>query len=120
VTGEENRGAPDANDGPGDVAGHLRRIADQIEAAAALAPLFQTASALGVPVTTELSPRQWEVVARLVQGKRVPTIAAEMYLSGSTVRNHLSAIFRKVGVHSQEELVALWRNGSRSRPANEV
>jgi DNA-binding CsgD family transcriptional regulator len=28
-----------------------------------------------------------------------------MYLSPSTVRNHLSTIFRKLGVHSQAELI---------------
>jgi len=65
---------------------------------------------------TELSARQWEVVSRLVRGERVVTIAAEMYLSQSTVRNHLSAIFRKVGVHSQQELLALWRGSARGRP----
>ena len=37
----------------------------------------------------------------------MPTIAAAMYLSQSTVRNHLSGIFRQVGVHSQQELIAL-------------
>jgi DNA-binding CsgD family transcriptional regulator len=28
-----------------------------------------------------------------------------MFLSASTVRNHLTTIFRKVGVHSQAELI---------------
>ena len=51
--------------------------------------------------------------SRLLGGERVPTMAAEMYLSQATVRNHLSAIFQKFGVHSQRELLALWRRGVR-------
>lgn len=92
--------------GVGEVPGHLRRIADQIEAAGVLARLSETAEALGLATTSDLSPRQWEIVSRLVRGERVATIAAEMYMSRSTVRNHLSAIFAKVGVHSQDELLA--------------
>jgi PAS domain S-box-containing protein len=91
-----------------ELAGHLRRIADRIEVAGMLAPLVQAAATLGIPTTTDLSPRQWEVASRLLRGERVATIASDMYLSQSTVRNHLSAIFRKVGVHSQQELLALW------------
>jgi DNA-binding CsgD family transcriptional regulator/PAS domain-containing protein len=87
--------------------GQLRRIADQIEAAAVLSPLAETTGALGATTWADLSPRQREIVARLIRGQRVATIAAEMYLSRSTVRNHLSAIFAKVGVHSQAELLAL-------------
>jgi DNA-binding CsgD family transcriptional regulator/PAS domain-containing protein len=95
------------------LAGHLRRLASEIEASGILAPLIQTAAALGIPATAELSPRQWEIASRLVQGERVATIAAEMYLSESTVRNHLSAIFQKFGVHSQSELLVLWRAGAK-------
>ncbi len=95
------------------LAGQLRRIASQIEAAGVLAPWIETAPALGVPTTAELSPRQWEIATRLVHGERVATIAREMFLSQSTVRNHLSAIFRKFGVHSQPELLALWRPGAK-------
>jgi DNA-binding NarL/FixJ family response regulator len=98
------------------LAGHLRRLASQIEAPGILAPLIETAAALGIPATAELSPRQWEIASRLVQGDRVATIAGEMYLSESTVRNHLSAIFQKFGVHSQRELLVLWRAGARSEP----
>jgi PAS domain S-box-containing protein len=99
--------------GTSQLAGHLRRIAAQIEAAGALAPLIETAAHLAIPAAPELSPRQWEIASRLLGGERVPTIAAEMYLSQATVRNHLSAIFQKFGVHSQRELLALWRGGVR-------
>jgi DNA-binding NarL/FixJ family response regulator len=53
----------------------------------------------------ELSARQWEILVRLRQGKRVPTIAQELFISQSTVRNALSAIFKRFGVHSQAELL---------------
>ena len=52
------------------------------------------------------STRQWEILTRLLRGKRVAEIAADLYLSPSTVRNHLAAIYKKFGVHSQTELVA--------------
>jgi DNA-binding NarL/FixJ family response regulator len=57
----------------------------------------------------ELTTRQWEILTLLVQGKRVPTIARELYISPSTVRNHLSAMFKKFGVHSQPELLKALR-----------
>lgn len=53
-----------------------------------------------------LSTRQWQILSRLVLGERAQDIAAALYLSPSTVRNHLTAIYRKFGVHSQAELLA--------------
>jgi len=68
-------------------------------------PLDESAlSALG-----ELPVRQREVLVRLVRGERVRQIAREMYLSESTVRNHLVAIYRKADVHSQQELLSRLR-----------
>ena len=52
------------------------------------------------------STRQWEILTRLVRGERVEDIAADLYLSPSTVRNHLAAIYKKFGVHSQTQLLA--------------
>src|SRR3984957_1623301 len=52
------------------------------------------------------STRQWEILTRIVDGKRVAEIAADLYLSPSTVRNHLAAIYKKFGVHSQTQLLA--------------
>lgn len=53
-----------------------------------------------------------EIVVKLVAGKRVPEIAREMYLSPSTIRNHLTAVFRRFGVHSQVELITLLKRPS--------
>jgi diguanylate cyclase (GGDEF)-like protein len=58
----------------------------------------------------KLSTRQLEVLRRLLAGERVPSIARALYLSQSTVRNHLSVIYQRLGVHSQEELIQLLRS----------
>ncbi len=57
------------------------------------------------PEMDDLTSRQLEIVSRLVQGERVPTIARSMFLSQKTVRTHLANVFRKFGVHSQAELL---------------
>lgn len=69
--------------------------------------IIETLPALSsLPAGDELSARQTEIVCRLIAGESVPDIARAMFLSPSTVRNHLSAIYRKFGVHSQSELLA--------------
>ncbi|MEA2002273.1 MAG: helix-turn-helix transcriptional regulator, partial [Actinomycetota bacterium] len=52
-----------------------------------------------------LSRRERDVVTHLLQGHRVVSIAELLGVSEHTVRNHLKSIFRKLGVHSQAELV---------------
>jgi DNA-binding CsgD family transcriptional regulator len=82
---------------------HVRDCAVGARAARTLETLPALAT---LPSGSELSARQSEIVARLVAGERVPDIARSMFLSASTVRNHLSAIYQKFGVHSQGELLA--------------
>ena len=60
----------------------------------------------GPPANPELTARESEVLRLLMDGHRVPAIARAVFLSESTVRNHLSAVYRKYGVHSQDELLA--------------
>jgi DNA-binding CsgD family transcriptional regulator len=57
------------------------------------------------PGLGRLSGRELEIVMRLMNGDRVPAIAESLFLSPSTVRNHLSAVFRKMRVGSQQELI---------------
>jgi DNA-binding CsgD family transcriptional regulator len=88
-----------------DLEGRLRRIATEVRAAG-ITPLAVAPTVPGdLDLLSELSPRQHEVLQRLVSGQRTPVIARDLFLSQNTVRNHLSAIFRRFGVHSQSQLL---------------
>jgi DNA-binding CsgD family transcriptional regulator len=65
-----------------------------------------------LPGLTKLSSRELDIVTRLVAGDRVPAIATALFVSQSTVRNHLSSIFTKLGVRSQQELISLIRSSA--------
>jgi DNA-binding CsgD family transcriptional regulator len=56
-----------------------------------------------------LSTRELEIVTMLLAGDRVPAIAEALYLTQSTVRNHLSSVFQKLRVSSQQALIVLLR-----------
>ncbi len=94
----------------------LQRIGAEVRAARILADVAELPAQAGtraMPDLGDLTARQWGILSRLGRGERVPQIAAELYLSQSTVRNHLSAIFQKFGVHSQPELLAKLRETRR-------
>jgi DNA-binding CsgD family transcriptional regulator len=63
-----------------------------------------------LPALAQLTSRESEILDRLMDGDRVPSIAADLFLSQSTVRHHLSSIFAKIGVHSQAELIRRLRS----------
>jgi PAS domain S-box-containing protein len=88
----------------------LWQIAHEVAAAGVIPALGRMPDPAAVPGLQDLSSRQWDIVTRLMRGERVGTIAREMFISRSTVRNHLSVIYRKVGVHSQAELVERLRS----------
>jgi PAS domain S-box-containing protein len=89
---------------------HLRRIGSEVRAAGILDTVSTVPSPRNFPQLGDLTTRQWEILGRLLEGERVPTIAAALFVSQSTIRNHLSTIFRKFGVHSQPELLELLRH----------
>jgi DNA-binding CsgD family transcriptional regulator len=88
---------------------HLAHIAAELRSSGLLTPSPEMPSIELSLDLAELSERQREIVQKLLRGERVAEIARTMYLSPSTVRNHLSAVFRKFKVHSQIELIALLR-----------
>ena len=51
-----------------------------------------------------LSPREREVLTRLLRSYNPQQVAETLDISVNTVRNHLKNVYRKLGVHSREEL----------------
>jgi DNA-binding CsgD family transcriptional regulator len=57
------------------------------------------------PRAASLTSRQQEVLALLAEGLGTAAIAARLGLSKETVRNHVRAVLRALGVHSRLEAV---------------
>jgi DNA-binding CsgD family transcriptional regulator len=75
-----------------------------------LALIIEPAKAADVaPLIVEaygLRPRELDVTRLIARGLGTSQIAAELHLSPHTVRDHVKAVFEKVGVSSRGELVA--------------
>lgn len=78
-----------------------RRLIEQLRAA-------PEPGGIGVrPVHSPLSPREWEVLDLLCEGKHATDIADELVVSRETVRSHIKSILHKLSVNSQAEAIAL-------------
>jgi len=62
-----------------------------------------------------LSTREQEVLLALAAGRRVRQIAKDFRISFHTARAHVRAILRKLGVHSQSELLSKLRERAPKR-----
>jgi NarL family two-component system response regulator LiaR len=58
------------------------------------------------PVKSPLTPREWEVVDLLYEGRTTDEIADALVLSTETVRSHIKNLMRKLGARSRAEAVA--------------
>lgn len=95
-----------------DLGRRLMRLALGIGALDISRDLATVPSEFQVPGLSRLTSRELDIVNRLVAGDRVPAIAAGLFLSQSTVRNHLATVFQKLGVGRQQELIDLFRDHS--------
>ncbi len=68
----------------------------------ATATAYQTAQPLA---SLSLTPRQTDVLALLLQGKPNKLIARDMQLSVETVKDHVAAVLRALGVSSRTQAV---------------
>ena len=69
------------------------------------------------PGLSSLSRREWEILNLFMEGNRVPNIARGLCISPHTVRNHLQAVYRKLEVGSQAELIEKLKGSARLSPA---
>ena len=56
-----------------------------------------------------LTPREVEVFELLAQGRDTRYIESALCIAGNTVKMHRKSVYRKLGVHSQQELIDLAR-----------
>ena len=98
------------------------RLVEEETARSAIEPHDESAAgaprqgeSIHLPSDSSLSPREREVVLTLAQISSVPAVAGKLYISVNTVRNHLKAVYRKLGVSSQTELLSLVLRGAQHR-----
>ena len=68
-----------------------------------------------------LTGRELDVLREYLKGKTRTEISEALFISESTVKNHISSIFAKTGVKSKKELMALVENpGKRTGFMDEI
>lgn len=55
----------------------------------------------------KLTPRESEVIVLLAYGRTLAIIARDLQIAKGTARTHIESIYRKLGVHKQQELIDL-------------
>jgi ligand-binding sensor domain-containing protein/DNA-binding CsgD family transcriptional regulator len=63
-----------------------------------------------------LTAREQEILRLVLQGSGNKDIANKLFISPSTVRNHISNIYQKLGVNNRLELISLIGRGARKKP----
>lgn len=58
-------------------------------------------------LVSELTPKQFQVLKKLQDGKLNKQIAFEMHVTEATIKAHISAIFRKLNVNTRTQAVLL-------------
>ena len=54
-----------------------------------------------------LSPREEEVLERLVHGQSMQAIASELVIAEGTAKSHASHVYEKLGVRNRRELASI-------------
>ena len=93
---EEARGVLAACIDPGAVAARVERAAAAVAALEAAAPT----------VTEALSPAELSVLRHFEGDRTARAIGADLYVSINTVKTHIRAIYRKLGVSTREDALA--------------
>jgi DNA-binding NarL/FixJ family response regulator len=69
-----------------------------------------------VPSLAALTPRETEILTLIAKGNSNREIAQTLYVSESTVKNHISSIYKKLKVPGRSRLVLLAIQAGMVRP----
>lgn len=58
-------------------------------------------------IENKLTPREGEVFALMARGKNRKAISKELVISEETAKSHINGLYRKLDVHSQQDLLTL-------------
>jgi two-component system nitrate/nitrite response regulator NarL len=82
-------------------------VAKELTAILARAVQGETESPASKGGLDELTPREREILCQLVEGRSNKVIARHLGISDGTVKLHVKAILRKLGVHSRVEAAVI-------------
>lgn len=89
----------------GDALEMMRALRTVFDGGVYLPPLALTRAAAVPAELTALTPRQREVLMRLVQGTPNKTIARDLGISDATVKSHVTGLLQALGVRNRTEAV---------------
>jgi DNA-binding CsgD family transcriptional regulator len=67
-----------------------------------------------------LSPRERDILDRIAKGHTNLEIGRQLFISEKTVRNHVTRIFEKLGVHSRAQAIVLALNHGLVAPGGPI
>jgi DNA-binding NarL/FixJ family response regulator len=95
----------------GDLQERMQTLEEALQSPGRVRPgVIPPAQPLNPEILDKLSPREREIVLQLHTNKSVNEVAQSLFISVHTVRNHVKSAFKKLGVHSQTELLDLLRS----------
>ncbi|SEO40523.1 regulatory protein, luxR family [Denitrobacterium detoxificans] len=80
----------------------------QVEAASDSA---EQADSLSIAQAYHLTAREMEVAELFSRGHSIKKVAATLFISTSTAQSHIKSAYRKLGVHTRDELIEKLGNG---------
>lgn len=90
-------------------------LAGVLRGEVALAPglagqlLTEFARATKAPEAELLTPRQWDILRQVAQGRTYKEIAAELFLSEKTIKYHMGQILERLQVENRAQAVAYYK-----------
>lgn len=79
----------------------IARLEHALTTAKILSAVLVTPEQIVLNLANELTPRETDVLVRIMAGDTVDQMARQFYLSQSTVKVHIGHIYHKVGAHNR-------------------